>query len=146
MAGGGKIAASSGPKTVFVVEHNPKFQGAFREKLKANGYRVLISINASQAVVRFRQTPYDALIVNCATADRPGLEAFESVMQDAELNRIDCAGLLIVSDEQTHWAETVKQFSKAAALKMPASMKQILAKLGELVPVEEPTATAGESA
>ena len=44
----------AGPKTVFVVEHNPKFQEAFREKLKASGYRVLISINASQAVVRFQ--------------------------------------------------------------------------------------------
>lgn len=134
LAGGGKIAASTGAKTIFVVEHNAKFQDAFREKLKAKGYRVLISINASQAVSRFKQQPFDALIVNCATADRPGLDAFETVMREADLNRVDCAGVLILSEEQAHWGESVRPYSRAATLIMPVGMKQILQKLAELVP------------
>jgi CheY-like chemotaxis protein len=145
LSGGGKTAASHGPKTVFVVEHNPKFQGAFREKLKARGYRVLISINATQAVIRFRQSPYHALIVNCATAERPGLEAFEAVMREAELNRIDCAGLLIVSPDQVHWTEPVKEFPRAAILTMPASMKQIVQKLSELAPTDDVSVADGQS-
>ena len=70
--GRGKAAAAAGPKTVFVVEQNRKFQDAFREKLKARGYRVLISLNSSQALTRFKQEPYHALIVDCAPAIAAG--------------------------------------------------------------------------
>jgi serine/threonine protein kinase len=145
LSGGKKIAASSGPKTIFVVEHNPKFQDAFRDKLKSRGYRVLISINAGHAVTRFKQQPYDALIVNCATADRPGLEAFEAVMREADLNRLDCAGLLILSEEQAHWGESVRGFTKAATLTMPVGMKQILHRLTDLVPAERTETTQQSS-
>jgi tRNA A-37 threonylcarbamoyl transferase component Bud32 len=142
LTGGGRVApAGDGPKTVFVVEHNPKFQDAFREKLKAKGFRVLISINAGQAVTRFRQQPFHALIVNCATGDRTDLDAFESVMEDAELKRLDCAGLLIVSPDQAHWAESIQAYPRAAVIHVDkkVDLKQILRKLGELVPASEAT-------
>ena len=140
MSGGGRTApANAGPKTIFVVEHNAKFQDAFRERLKARGYRVLISINASQAVSRFSQEPYHGLIVDCATGDRGDLDAFESVMLEAELKRLDCAGLLILSAEQAHWADSIQAFPKSATLKMPVGMKQIVQTLGELVPPDQAT-------
>jgi eukaryotic-like serine/threonine-protein kinase len=138
MEGGQRLSASaSGPKTVFVVEQNPKFQDAFRDRLKARGYRVLISINASQAVSRYQQQPYDALIVNCVTADRPGLDAYERVLREAELKRMDCAGILIVSKDQEHWADDLNGLPKSAALVFPVSMKQIVQKLSEFVPAEK---------
>lgn len=142
IAGRGTAQVATGPKTVFVVEGNQKFQDAFREKLKAHGYRVLISINAGQAISRFQQQPYHALIVDCATGDRTGLEAFEAVLLDAERRRLDCAGLLILSPDQSHWQDTLPAFPKAATLVMPVGMKQILHTLGELAPVEEPEAGA----
>jgi eukaryotic-like serine/threonine-protein kinase len=136
LEGGGRMAASagSGPKTVFVVEQNQKFQDAFREKLKARGYRVLISIHAPQAASRFDQQPYDALIVNCVTAERAGLETFEKVLRDAEMKRVDCAGILILAPEQSHWAESVTGIPKSAVLVMPVNMKQIIQKLDEFLP------------
>jgi eukaryotic-like serine/threonine-protein kinase len=137
--------AAAGPKTVFVVESNPKFQGEFREKLKARGYRVLISINAAQALTRFQSEPYHALVVDCATGtDRAGLEAFERVLREADLKRSDCAGLLILSPEQAHWKDTLEQFPKSAALVMPVKMKQILQKLADLAPLGEPADGAVE--
>jgi eukaryotic-like serine/threonine-protein kinase len=141
--GGASARAAAGPKTVFVVEGNAKFQDAFREKLKARGYRVLISINAGQALARFLQQPYHALIVDCATGDRTGLEAFEKVLREADLKRQDCAGLLLLSKDQEHWAESLEQFPKAAALVMPVAMKQILQKLADLAPLGD--AEAGGS-
>jgi tRNA A-37 threonylcarbamoyl transferase component Bud32 len=135
--GRGKATAAAGPKTVFVVETNAKFQHQFREKLKARGYRVLISINAGQAVTRFHQQPYHALVVDCATGDRTGLDAFEKVMREADLKRMDCAGLLILSPEQAHWAETIDHFPKSAVLTMPVNLKQILQKLKDLAPLGE---------
>jgi eukaryotic-like serine/threonine-protein kinase len=142
--GGATARAAAGPKTVFVVEGNTKFQDAFREKLKARGYRVLISINAGQALTRFLQQPFHALIVDCATGDRTGLEAFERVLREADLKRMDCAGLLLLSKDQEHWAETLEQFPKAAALVMPVAMKQILEKLADLAPLGEPGADGGD--
>jgi tRNA A-37 threonylcarbamoyl transferase component Bud32/CheY-like chemotaxis protein len=135
--GGGRAAASgSGPKTVFVVEENPKFQDAFREKLKARGYRVLISIHPAQAVSRFEQQPYDALIVDCVFAERAGLDAYEKVMREADLKRIDCAGILLLSKDQAHWADGVADLPRSAALVMPVNMKQIVQKLGEYAPTD----------
>jgi tRNA A-37 threonylcarbamoyl transferase component Bud32/CheY-like chemotaxis protein len=137
MEGGGRAAASgTGPKTVFVVEENPKFQDAFREKLKARGYRVLISIHPTQAVSRFEQQPYDALIVDCVFAERAGLEAYEKVMREADLKRLDCAGILLLSKDQAHWAEGLADLPRSAALVMPTNMKHIVQKLGEFVPTD----------
>lgn len=143
MAGGGKVApTSAGPKTVFVVENHQKLQDAFRDKLKARGYRVLISINAAQAVSRFQQQPYHALIVDCGTTDRAGLDAYEKVMREAELKRLDCSGLLILNEDQAHWAEGLESFPKSATLVrlpgQPVTMKQIVEKLNEFVPTEPP--------
>lgn len=138
LTGGGRTrSGDTGPKTVFVVEHNAKFQDAFREKLKARGFRVLISINTAQAVARFEQQPYQALIVNCGTADRVGLEAFEKVMNEADLKRLDCAGILILSKDQAHWAESLAPLPRTASLVLPVTMKQIIDKLNELFPSTE---------
>lgn len=146
MSGGGRTSpAGTGPKTIFVVEHNAKFQAEFRERLKASGYRVLISINPDQAVVRFAKEPFHALIVDCATGDRNDLEAFEKVMQEAELKRLDCAGLLILSPEQSHWADSIQAFPKSATIKMPAKMRQIVQKLSDLVPTEQPEPAGGSA-
>jgi tRNA A-37 threonylcarbamoyl transferase component Bud32 len=133
---GGKRASASGAgaKTVFVVEQNPKFQDAFREKLKARGYRVLISIHPTQAVSRFQQQPYDALIVDCVAAEREGLDAYEKVLREAEMKRVDCAGILLLSKDQAHWAEGLAGLPKSAALIMPVNMKQIVQTLGEFAP------------
>ena len=87
---GGKIAQAAGTKTVFVVEHHPKLQDVFREKLKEFGYRVLISINASQALIRYNQQPFHAIIVDCGTANREGLDAYKKVLDEADRRRIDC--------------------------------------------------------
>jgi len=141
MEGGKRMSASgAGSKTVFVVEQNTKFQDVFRDRLKSRGYRVLISINADQAVTRYKQQPYDALIVNCVTAERAGLDAYEKVLREAESKRMECAGILIVSKDQEHWAEDLNSLPKSATMLFPVSMKQIVHKLGELLPTEKKSA------
>src|SRR5262245_31965468 len=138
MEGGKRISASAGgAKTVFVVEQNTKFQDAFRDRLKARGFRVLISINAAQAVTRYQQQPYDALIVNCVTAERAGLDAYEKVLREAEQKRIECAGILILAKEQEHWYEELNGLPKSVALPFPVNMKEIVRKLNEFLPTEK---------
>jgi eukaryotic-like serine/threonine-protein kinase len=123
---GGKIAQAVGTKTVFVVEHNAKLQDVFREKLKEYGYRVLISINAAQAVVRYSQQPFHAIIVDCGTANRDGLDAYKKVLDEADRRRIDCAGILILNEDQSPWVQEVDPYPKSTILVRPVLMKQIL--------------------
>jgi serine/threonine protein kinase len=137
---GGGRASAAGTKTVFVIEQNTKLQDKFRETLKELGYRVLISMHPSQAVTRFQSNPFHALIVDCRTADREGLEAYQRVMRDADLRRLDCAGILILADEQDHWVESVDYLQKSAILLGRVTMKQIIEKLDQFAPVERPVA------
>src|SRR5262249_35483291 len=140
--GGGRTLAA-GTKTVFVVEQNTKLQDKFRERLKELGYRVLISMHPSQAVTRFQSSPFHALLMDCRTAEREGLEAYQRVMRDAELKRLDCAGILILSAEQDHWVDTVDYLQKSAVLVGRVTMRQIIEKLDEFAPVERPAVEGG---
>ncbi|HVK10611.1 MAG TPA: serine/threonine-protein kinase [Gemmataceae bacterium] len=123
---GGKIAQATGTKTVFVIEHNTKLQDIFREKLKEYGYRVLISINPAQAVSRYTQQPFHAIIVDCGTANRDGLDAYKKVLDEADRRRIDCAGILILNEDQAPWATEVEKSPKSTVMVRPVLMKQIL--------------------
>ncbi len=132
LQGGGK-AVAGGTKTVFVVEHNAKLQEVFREKLKEHGYRVLISINAQQAVTRYAQQPFHALIVDCGTSGRDGLEAYKTITLDAERKRMACASILILSEEQSHWKDEVVLGPKTATLVRPVTIRQITQALSDFL-------------
>ena len=128
----------AGPKTVFVIEHHPKLQDAFRDKLKKMGYRVLISIDATLASQRYQQQPFHALIVDVGTAGQEGLEAAERIMRNASLQSLECAAILILSEEQSSWQKKASKIPGAEVLVRPVTMKQITDLLREHVPVEAP--------
>ncbi len=77
-------ASPAAPQTLFVVETNEKLQDAFREKFKAQGYRVLLTIDAEQAVKRYQQTPYHALMVDAGTSGKDGVDTYKRVLREAE--------------------------------------------------------------
>ena len=63
-----------GPKSVFIVEGNQKFQDVFREHFSKNGYRVLLSADPHRAVHRYEEQPYHAVIVDAGTAGEAGVQ------------------------------------------------------------------------
>lgn len=140
LTGGTVDRGPVGPKTVFVVEHHPKLQDAFRDKLKKLGYRVLISIDASRAAQRYAQQPFHAFIVDCGTAGEDGLEAMERIQREAGLKGLNCAGILILSEEQANWRAKAEELSGTTVLVRPVTMGQITNLLLENVPVEEESA------
>ncbi|MCE9534535.1 MAG: protein kinase [Planctomycetes bacterium] len=128
--------ASAGPKTVFVIEHHPKLQDVFRDKLKRMGYRVLISIDANRAYERFVQQPYQALIIDAGTAGEDGLAAMERVLGENKMRTAKCSGILILSEEQATWRDrAVERLPGATILVRPVTMKQITEVLRREVPV-----------
>jgi eukaryotic-like serine/threonine-protein kinase len=129
--------STSGPvqanKSVFVIETDERWQDAFRGKFKESGYRVLISADPGRAADRFRQQPYDALIVDIANVGEDGLAVFETVMLEAHRKSLPCAGIVILSQEQIELRATIRPRPTTAVLILPVSMKQLKRKLAELL-------------
>ena len=126
-----------GTKTLFVVEQSEKLQDVFRDKFRANGYRVLLSINPDQAIKRYQQQPYHGLIVDARMIGREALDVYNKVVREAEATKLDLGAVLILGQDQAHWAEMVQQSETSAVMTDPVTMKQLIEKLWEVTPGDE---------
>lgn len=131
------VIAPSGPKTVFVVEGMEKIQDALREKLKAIGFRVLISHDPARAKIRYLEQPYHALIMDAGTAGENGLNVFKQIVREADNNGLSIAAILLLERNQADWAEEIPVQANIAALVRPLSLKQLYTKLQELTKAAE---------
>jgi serine/threonine protein kinase len=130
-------ATPTGPKTIYIVEHHPKLQDAFRDRFREMGYKVLITTNSSNAVQRYQQNPYHVLIVDAGTAGEEGLEAFDQVMWEAEKQRLNCAGIMILSETQAEWRDRLRNTTNATILVRPVTLKQITKLIRDAAPLDE---------
>jgi serine/threonine protein kinase len=127
--------AKATPRSVFVVEKDERLQEVMRDKFKELGYRVLLSADPARAMDRFRQQPFDALVLDAGTTGEDGRLVFEHIMSEAERQALSCAGILILSAEQARWAKEIPPHSKVAVLVRPLTLKQVHLKLQQLVPL-----------
>jgi serine/threonine protein kinase len=127
LAGAGdEVRRAPGALTVYVVEQNPKLQDVFRDKLKQIGFRVLMSVDATNALKRYQQSPFHALLIDAGTAGRDGVETFRKVLREADGMRVDLSGVLIVNEDQADWVAQVKGFEHAATFVRPVGLKPIV--------------------
>jgi serine/threonine protein kinase len=135
----GQSRVPTGPKTLFVVESNEKMRDLFREKFKAQGYRVLLSIDPAQAVKRYQQQAYHAVIIDARTpvVGREGVTAYNDVLRAADSAGLEVGVILLLGADQKKWKAEARPHAHGAVLVDPGiTMKQLLAKLDELVPSE----------
>lgn len=123
---------SSAPRTIFIVERDPGLQETLRNKLKEEGYRVLLAADPKRALERFRQQPYDALLLDGRTTGEEGIQIFDRVMAEAHRQEVFCAGVLLLGEDQASWSEKLGAFPAMATLVQPR-LKQLLAKVKELL-------------
>ena len=123
----------SQPNTVFIVEKDEPLQDIFRGKFKEKGLRVLLAADPARAVDRFRQQPFDLLIVDAGTTGEPGLLVFERLFRDAELQGVPLAGVLMLNEDQTDWQEQITPGEKQVVLVQPIKLKQLLGAVQELL-------------
>jgi serine/threonine protein kinase len=102
-AGAAQSRLPTGPKTLFVVEQNQKLQDAFREKFKEHGYRVLLTIDPGQAVRRYQQQAYHAIIIDARTVGKEGVTAFNDVLRAADNAGMWVGAILLLAEEQAGW-------------------------------------------
>jgi CheY-like chemotaxis protein/predicted Ser/Thr protein kinase len=126
---------STAPRWVFVAEKDERLQDAIRERFKEMGYRVLIAADPTRAIDRFRQQPFDALVLDAGTTGEEGLEVFDRIMIDAQAQHLDCAGILLLNEDQADWKDRVKGGTSVAVLVRPGvTLKTLSRQLRTMVP------------
>jgi eukaryotic-like serine/threonine-protein kinase len=122
----------SGGCTLFVAEKDEKLQDIMRDKFKEEGFRVLLAADPARAWERFRQQPFDVLVVDGRTTGEDGILRFERIMEEAARQKIFCAGILLLAEDQAEWAQRIISRPTVAPLIQP-KFKQVLHKIEELL-------------
>ncbi|MFO0824047.1 MAG: serine/threonine-protein kinase [Gemmataceae bacterium] len=122
-----------GPKTLFALESNERLKDKFREKFKAKGFRVLLSTDPNQAIKRYQQQPFHALIVNAGSIGDDAIEVHNQLIEAADSAGYDLATMLLLSQEQVELAVDATEHDRGAIGVFPMSMKELLKTLDELM-------------
>jgi serine/threonine protein kinase len=125
--------APAGPKSLFVVEANEKLKEVFRTKFAQEKFRVLMSAEPGRALHRYEEQPYHAIIVDAGTAGEPGVRVFKKVFEEADEIDLSLAGVLILNEEQSDWADQVPKRPDACVMVRPIIFKQLADKLHEVL-------------
>lgn len=123
-------------RVLMFVESNPRMQDIFRDGLKKQGYRVLLTSDPDRALSRFAENAKTADCVIFSTGDigKPALEAFNR-FAEGETTRSLPAVLLL--DKRHHrWKSEAKLDDHRIAVKMPIKLRELRSLLADLVPPE----------
>ncbi len=137
-AGESANAPGAGPKaptvlTIFIVESDMRLQDALRQKFRELGYKVLIAADPQRALDRFRNQPFECIIVDAGSTGIEGIRGFELVLRDANLTHTHFAGVLILNEDQAPMQKDIALTSHGAVLVRPVTLKQVNAKIQELL-------------
>ena len=128
-----KPMATGGPQSIYVIETDGKLMEAIRKKFKEEGFQVLMAIDPVRALDRFRQQPYQGLVIDARTTGEDGLMTFDRIMAEADRHGRLLAGVLLLSDEQADWVHRVHKRPTAAVLVGRITLKQLYRKVTELL-------------
>jgi eukaryotic-like serine/threonine-protein kinase len=131
--GKARAEGKAAPRTIFLAESDERLQNLLREKLKAEGYRVLIAADPARALDRFRQQPFDLLIVNASSTGEEGCYVFQRIADEAGRQHIPCSGILLVDPAQAGWRERLADHAGTAVLVQPVKYRQLLGAIQKLL-------------
>jgi eukaryotic-like serine/threonine-protein kinase len=129
----GRARKDGSQRTLFLAESDGRLQDLLREKLKKAGYRVLIAADPMRALDRFRQQPFDLLIVNATTTGENGCYIFQRVLDEAKRQQTPCRGILLVEPEHADWRDRMADFPQITVLVQPVNYKQLLGAIRDLL-------------
>lgn len=124
---------ATGPASLFVVESDQRLQNALRTKFKELGFRVLMAVEPTRALDRFRQQPYQGLIVDAGTTGEDGMLVYERIHAEAEKVGAALGGVLILSEVQAEWQSKIRPRPRSAVMVRPVTLKQLHKKLKEVM-------------
>jgi CheY-like chemotaxis protein/tRNA A-37 threonylcarbamoyl transferase component Bud32 len=126
-------------RSVFIVEKNGTTQEKLRVGFKDRGYRVFMASDPARAVDRFRQQPFDALVIDGGGTGEDGLRAFEDIRAEAGRRHLPLAAVILLTAEQQTLAERVGASGPGVAvLFRPLGFKKLFRTLQGLVAAAPP--------
>ena len=131
---GAKSRRADGPLTVYVVEPKPKLQDIFRSQLKEYGFRVLISIDISQALKRYQTQPYHAAILDAGAIGREAVDVFKKLVKEADNLQLDCCIVLILNEDQRNWVDDALGAGGGEVIVRPLTMRTLHEVLSDAIP------------
>lgn len=134
----GKGEGRTAARSVFVAEHDEHLQDVLRDGLKGQGYRVFVAGDPLRALDRFRQQPYDALIVDARTTGEEGFRVFEHIVDEAARKRLSCAAILLLGADQASWAGRLSSAPNVGIIVQQITFKSVARKLKELMEATHP--------
>ncbi len=129
----GEHAKPKAQTTIFLAESDEALQDALREKLKKQGFRVLIAADPTRALDRFRTQPFDLLIIDAATTGDGGYYVFESIIETARRQSLPFRGILMLSPEQVGFQKRLENTPNVACMIQPIKYKQLLTAIRQLL-------------
>jgi serine/threonine protein kinase len=112
-------------RSVFIVEKQGRLQQVLRDAFKERGYRVFMASDPERALDRFRQQPFDALVMDLSTIGESGLQVFEIIQKEAARKQIPVAAVVVLSEEQKEWVPRIEKLPRCAALSYPVGFKKL---------------------
>ena len=116
----------SAQRTLFLAEKDERLQDVLRGKLKEQGYRVLIAADPVRAIERYRQQPFDLLVVDAGTTGEAGLLIFEKILADAARKNSPLSGILMLNEDQALWADKFNGKPNLTVMVQPIKLKMLL--------------------
>jgi serine/threonine protein kinase len=120
--------------TIFVLESDTVLQDRLRDKLKKEGYRVLLASDPTRAVDRFQQNPYSVLIVDAETVGDDGVRAMNTILLRSRAISFRCHGMVIVADDHQRITKLLEPDQKVTILNRPLKLGDLMRKLHEVEP------------
>lgn len=120
-------------RAVFLAEPDEHLQDVLREKLKNQGYRVFLAGDPLRALDRYRQQPYDGLIVDARTTGEDGFRVFEHIVDEADRRHLRLAALLLLDEEQADWAARLPSGPHVGVIVQDVTFKTVSNKLKDLM-------------
>ena len=121
------------PHTLMIVESDPEMQNFFRDRLKRNGYRVLVTADPQRALERFWDDIETAqlVLISSGRLGEPALETFNQLGQDPRTQ--DLPALLVLGESHAQWADRAQTASHRLVARMPVKLRQLRELLVQLL-------------
>jgi len=119
-------------RTLMFVESNVAMQDIIRQRLKNNGYRVLVTADPDRALSRFAEgaRAADCVIFSTGELGEPALEAFNRFGEGQHTGPIPA--ILLLGEHHEDWKKKAKLNKHRVAVSMPIKLRhlrEVLAKL-----------------
>jgi len=135
----GRTAASAPepPKRALMfVESNVSLQDVLRERLKNNGFRVLVTADPERALSRFTESnrAADCVIFSTGELGEAALTAFNRFAEMPHTAEIPA--ILLLGEHHAAWKKQAKLAAHRVAISMPIKLRQLRETLAKLVPAQ----------